>query len=132
MPSESRTNLDFSNGWLFKFKRRNHFKSYRCHGEEGAVDEEAIQRELPVLLQLLSSFCVNDVFNADEFALFYRQPPNTTIGPSRLRGRKKRKDRVTFLACCNGDGTVRLPPLVIGYSRHPRCFQRAQRSPSCN
>ena len=88
VPSASCTNLDFSNGWLFKFKRRNQFKSYRCHGEEGAVDEEAIQRELPVLLQRLSSFCVNDVFDADEFALFYRQPTKTTIGPSRLRGRK--------------------------------------------
>ena len=124
VPSELCTNHDISNVWLFKFERRNHFKSYRCHGDEGGADEEAIQREPPVLLQHLSSFCVNDVFNADEFGLFYRQLPNTTIGPSRLRGRKKRKDGLKFLTCCQGDGTERLLSLVVGYSRRPGCFRR--------
>lgn len=113
--------MDLSDGRLFQFKRRNHFKPYRCHGEQGGADEEGMQCELPVLFRRLSSFNVNEVFSADEFDFFYRQLSSTSIAPS-LRERKKRKDRVKFLACSDGDGTERLPPLVIEYSRRPRCF----------
>ena len=55
-------------------------------------------------------------------SVFYKLPPNSTIGPARLRGRKKRKERVTFLACCNASGTERLPLFVVGRAQHPRCF----------
>ena len=40
----------------------------------------------------------------------------------RLKGKKQNKDRVTFLLCCNSDGSERLPPLVVGCSARPRCF----------
>ena len=66
-----------------------------------------------MLVERLKSFCINDIFNADEFGVFFKQPPNSVVGPGRLSGRKKKKDRVTFLACSNSDGTERLPLLVI-------------------
>ncbi len=33
---------------------------------------------------------------------------------------------MTFLACCNADGTERLLPLVIGHAQSPRCFHGRQ------
>ena len=46
----------------------------------------------------------------------------TTIGPGRLPGRKVQKDRVTFMACTNIDGSEKFPLLVIGKSKRRRCF----------
>ena len=122
LPAEHRTNLRFSNGWLVRFKRRNNFKCYKSHGESGNVSESEIENELPILKTLLSAYNPCDRFNADEFGLFYRMAPVTTIGPHRMEGRKKKKERITFLSCANADGSERVTPLAIGPSRNPRCF----------
>ena len=53
---------------------------------------------------------------------FFKLPPNSTVGPGRLSGRKKKKDRVTFLACPNYDRTERLPLVVIRTAQKPRYF----------
>ena len=50
-------------------------------------------------------------------------PTTTTIGPGRLRGKKKGKQRTTFLASCNADGTELYQLLVDGNAQNPRCFQ---------
>ena len=65
---------------------------------------------------------MNDVFNADEFGLFYTAAPTKTIGPVALPGKKKAKHRVTFLVCTNIHGTERVQPLMIGKVTRPRCF----------
>ena len=78
--------------------------------------------ELPGIRLRLSAYRVSDIFNAYEFGLCYKLPTTTTIGPGGLSGRKKRKERVTFYASCNSDGTERLQPLIIGHSQQPRCF----------
>ena len=62
------------------------------------------------------------MFNADEFGRFYQAAPIRTIGPARLDGRKVRKERLTFLVCTNADGSEKYPLMVIGRSKHPRCF----------
>ena len=122
LPPPSRTSLQFSRGWLSRFKKRNNFRRYRSHGESANVDSSAVEAELPLLRTLLSAFSLRDQFNCDEFALFYNQAPNSTVGPGRLPGHKKRKDRLTFMACVNADGSERVPPLVVGRARKPRCF----------
>lgn len=53
----------------------------------------------------------------------YKAAPTTTIVPKRLPGRKKRKERITFLVCANSDGSLRVAPLAVGKSQKPRCFQ---------
>ena len=120
--------LTFSNGWISKFEKRNNFKAYKSHGESGDADEEAIRNAMPSLRATLSMYRLNDIFNADEYVLFYTEAPNITIGPGPLKGNKKRKDRITFLVCANVDGTERLPPLVIGRSKNPQSFDGQERS----
>ena len=86
------------------------------------MDAAAVERELPILRTLLSAFNPRDQFNCDEFGFMYKMAPRTTIGPRRLPGKKFKKERITFMACTNADGSERLPPLVIGHAVKPRCF----------
>lgn len=111
LPHSEHTNLQFANGWLSRSKHRNGFKVYPSHGESGDAYERAIIDELPMLHDLLSAFQPKDAFNADEFGLFYRQAPTTTVGPRRLTGKKK--DRITLLASTNADGSEHVASLVI-------------------
>ena len=122
LPPSIQLNLTFSNGWLKKFERRKDFKLYRSHGEAGDANTLAIELELTSLQPRLQQYHPSDISNADEFGLCYNMPLSTTIGPGRLRGRKKQKQPATFLPCCNSDGSERLPPLVLGHARNPRSF----------
>ncbi len=70
--------------------------------------------KLPAIVKKLSMCAIHDVWNVDEFGLFYKLSPASTIRPERIPGRKKVKDRQTFLACLNGDGTEKFPVMIIG------------------
>ena len=86
-------------------------------GESESVDEDAVANETPILRTLLSAYYPSDQFNADEFALFYRPPPSTTIGPKRITGpkkKKKKKESLTLPACVNADGSEMMLPMAIG------------------
>ena len=122
LPPERQTNLVFSKGWLNRFKIRNNFRSHTSHGESADADKEAAEAELPIIRTMLSAFSRKDQFNCDEFGLYYKQAPTRTIGPSSLPGRKNRKERLTFMPCINADGSECIPPLVVGKSNIPKCF----------
>ena len=91
LPENKRISLNFGNSWLHSFKKRNGSKRYPSHGESADAYEDANNRNLPVLQDTLKQYALRDMYNADEFALFYRLPPTSTIGPARLRGRKKKR-----------------------------------------
>lgn len=55
-----------------------------------------------------------DLFNADEFGYFYQMAPETTIAHTLLPGRKKKKQRLTYLACTNANGSERYRFMIIG------------------
>ena len=112
----------FSNGWLQMFKKRISYKCRRTHGELGDSDADAAESERPLLQCLIRQNGAENVFNADEVAVYYRRIPRLTIGPAPVKGYKLSKDRITVLFCCNSNGTVRIPPLIIGCSQRPRCF----------
>ena len=48
-----KSNLTFSNGWLEKFKKRNHIQRYRAHGEAGSAPLESLPEERMKLRRLL-------------------------------------------------------------------------------
>ena len=115
--------IHLSSGWLYKFKNRNSFKRYRLFGESGDVNIEVIISELPKLRETVSEYSINHVFNADEFGLFYKLAPDSSTAPSRISRRKKKKERLTLLACVNGNGTEKIPLLFLGKSKIPKCFR---------
>ena len=75
---------------------------------------------LPELLSLYSPECI---YNVDETGLFYKLRPDKTLTfkGDKCSGVKKQKDRLTVLVGVSMSGK-KLPLLVIGKSKSPRCF----------
>lgn len=62
----------------------------------------------------------------DETGLQYKMTPTNVLAPrevSKVSGPKKQLERITIGACCNADGSFKLPLMVIGKSKNPRCFK---------
>ncbi len=88
IPENKRFKMNFSNGWLYKFQKRHNFKCYRSFGEDNDADETEISNRLAVIHASLSKYAVSDIWNADEFGLFYSIPLRQTFASGRLVGRK--------------------------------------------
>ncbi|CAG8742791.1 2285_t:CDS:2 [Rhizophagus irregularis] len=95
----SENKLQFSNGWLQGFKRRNGIRQQKLQGEAASADQTAILEALPIL------------------------QPDRTLATRRISGRKKNKERLSIALCANADGSHKLPPLIIGKYANPRCFK---------
>ena len=100
-------------------------------GESKAVTEVMTapwtETTLPTIL---SRYPLENIFNADEFGLFYQYLPNKTLhlkGEKRAGG-KHSKIRLTGLAAGNAYGE-RLPMFAIGKANKPRCFKGIRNLP---
>ena len=70
---------------------------------------EAVSGSLPFLQNMISQYDANDVWNLDEFGLFYNMSPSRSIAHTQLVGRKKNKARISCLACANATGSMKYP-----------------------
>jgi len=68
-----------SSGWLTKFKKRYAIVGKSVCGESASVDDTVCQDWKQNLPDLYSGYSFDEIFNADETALFYRCLPNKTI-----------------------------------------------------
>ncbi|GBP42686.1 Tigger transposable element-derived protein 1 [Eumeta japonica] len=69
------------------------------------------------------------VFNADETALFWKRMPNKTFiskSEKSAPGFKAAKDRVTLLLCSNASGDCVIKPLMLYRSFNPRVFNHSK------
>ena len=82
------------------------------------------------LPKLLSKYDLKDIFNADEFGLFYQCLPNKTyhFKGQKCSGGKNSKVRLTGMAAGNAIGE-KLLMFVIGKSKTPRCFKHIKNLP---
>ena len=74
---------------------------------------------------LLYEYSPDDIYNADETALFfYKLLPTSTLAAKNdpCLGVKQSRDRVTVLLATNMSGTDKRKPLIIGRFKKPRCF----------
>jgi hypothetical protein len=103
-------------------------KLKRKHGEGGGVSGEMVEDWRNSLPKLLSRYHPEDVWNADEFGLFYKLHSTTTTystDSDQPSGHKLPKDRWTVLVCVSCAGET-LPPFVIGksqYKKYSHLFQ---------
>jgi len=79
---------------------------------------------------LLSNYALHDIFNADEFGLFYKALPDKSmhLKSEDCVGGKYSKVRLTGLAAASATGK-KLPMFVKGKSKKPRCFNGVQNLP---
>lgn len=113
-----------SNGWLEKFKSRYSISLKALCGEKGRKTKEDYDDFYNDIKTVMSNFSDNNIFNADETALFYKFMPTRTQTRKHRSGSKNYKDRVTILLCCNKDGSEKLPPYIIGKHKSPRAFKK--------
>ena len=119
----------FSDGWLTKVFKRNNLKSRYTYGESASVDitTENIQNEIKKIQSFLKDYQPKDILNFDETGLYYEQAPRRTVCSVPLGCLKKSKKRLTVGLLCNADGTYKGHPIVIGQSKHPKCFDKQAR-----
>ena len=71
---------------------------------------------------------LDQIYNADETGLLYRQRPSLAYLPRNMRNAKghssmKSKERITLMLCVSASGTNKVPVFVIGKYASPRCFK---------
>jgi hypothetical protein len=103
-----------------------------CGEESDAPRDVASSWREQQLKDVIKKYSPNDVYNADETALFYKFMPNKTLAfkGERCTGGKNSKERITILLCTNSTGTDKLLPLVIGKYRSQQCFKNVHNLPS--
>ena len=86
--------------------------------------------EETTLPTILARYELKDIFNADEFGLFYEALPSKSLHfrGKRCAGEKHSKVRLTGMAASNALGE-KLPMFVIGKSAKPRCFKHVRNLP---
>ena len=120
-----------SDGYLQKFMKRQSVANVSSHGEAANVDQAIIQNWIETLPSLIKDRDRRDVFNCDELGLFFKLTPSRSyaIKGNNFRTGKNSKERVTLLLAANMAGNEKLPPLMIGKSQNPRCFNKIKRKP---
>ena len=100
-------------------------------GEGKAVKEDMtacwFETRLPTVL---SNYELPDIYNADEFGLFFQALPSKSLHlkDEKCIGGKFSKVRLTGLAAANANGE-KLPMFIIGKSKSPRCFKNLEQLP---
>lgn len=127
------SNFQASTGWLKRFKSRHGIRELQIEGEKLSADSSAAESFRMKLRDILNqeNYALENVYNADETGLNWKALPRKTLASRRelaAPGPKISKDRITALACANATGSHRLPMLVIGKSKKPRCFKHVNMS----
>lgn len=113
-----------SDGYLESFRKRYNIKSKIVSGESGLVNQDIIENFKVVFKAKLEQFADEDIYNADETGLFWRQSINRTltVNEDDKASGKYSKERLTVLFCVSKAGE-KLKPLVIGKSKNPQAFK---------
>ena len=129
--SLGKNNFKASSGWLDGFKERNGISFKTVCGESSSVDQDAANEWKKNIAQIIENTQDKDIFNVDETGLFFKCTPAKTLAfkGEKCSGGKHSKDRITLLVGANMDGTEKLPLLMIGKSRNPRCFKNVKTKP---
>jgi hypothetical protein len=117
-----------SNGWLDRFKKHYNIQQYTRCGEANSAPLDDLPQYRVELQDLLAGWDLNNVYNCDETALYWRLEPSKTLARRPLSGTKRSKDRVTVLLACNATGTSKLVPVFIHKFKNPRCMQNIKKN----
>ena len=121
-----------SNGWFNGWKSHHGvaFKAIAGEAQSCTLEMTASWKE-STFPMLLSNYALRDIFNADEFGLFYKALPGKSmhLKSEDCVGGKCSNVCLTGLAAASATGE-QLPMFVIGKSKKPRCFNGYEISPA--
>ncbi|XP_046629071.1 jerky protein homolog-like [Neodiprion virginianus] len=117
-----------SSGFLKNFKTRHGIRELQVQGETLSADSEAAEKFKQNFATIVEEegYSRDDVYNADETGLNWKSLPTKSLASRRetaAPGFKVSKERITAMTCANAAGTHRLPLLLIGKAKKPRCFK---------
>lgn len=101
---------------------------YKSHGESGSAEVEKAQLEMEEIRKILANYDLDDIYNMDETWYYFALQPDRSLTSEQLEGRRKDQRRITKALTCNGTGSDRLPPWIIGIAENPRCFKNINRA----
>lgn len=121
-------NFKASDGWLSSFKKRHGLRKRQIHGEKLSADTDSATKFKETFRNFIKEegYLDENIYSGDETGLNWKLLPRTTLAlgnEDSCPGHKIKKEKISVLLCANADGSCRLPPLVIGKSKHPRCFK---------
>ncbi|XP_017761859.1 PREDICTED: tigger transposable element-derived protein 1-like [Eufriesea mexicana] len=108
--------------------RRFSLRNMKLGGETASADMEAAQRFREHLAKVIQegNYTADQVYNADEFTLFWKKMPERTYlsrDEESVSGLKASKDRITLLLCSNASGDLVTKPMLINRSINPRAMK---------
>nr|XP_032514790.1 tigger transposable element-derived protein 4-like [Danaus plexippus plexippus] len=123
-------NFSASNGWLEGSKRRHDIAFKKAAGESKSVDQGVCNHWAKDLLNLLEGNEPDDIYNADETALFFKLLPDKTFTfkGEKCHGGKQSKERL-ISPVCKHEWYAQTPLLIIGKSKRHRCFKGVKTLP---
>ena len=97
---------------------------------EKVTKEMTAPWEERILPKILARYQLKDIFNADEFGVFYEALPSKSLHfrGKRCSGGKYSKVRLTGMAASNALDE-KIPMFVTGKSASPRCFKHVRNLP---
>ena len=122
---ETERGFTASTGYLWRFCKRHRLRSLSIQGEQLSADIVSASDQFD-FSSITYGYSHHQIFSCDESGLQNRMLPQRTLVnlfEKRANGRKKAKERVTVSACDNVTGSIKLPLLMIGKYRRPRCLR---------
>lgn len=118
-----------SEGWLEKWKLRHGVRQLQVSGERLSADEASVTDFKSDFQNVIDKEGLSgeQLYNCDETGLNFKMLPTKTLASRQedaAPGHKKKKERVTILACSNATGQHKLKLLMIGKSKNPRAFKK--------
>ena len=97
----------------------------RITGEAGDVSVSTVRSWIERLSELVKGYRLEDVWNMDEFGLFFKLFPDKGLieKTKSKKGGKKSKVRLTAAFFVNAAGQKVDEPVIIWKSKKPRCFR---------
>ncbi|VVC25162.1 DNA binding HTH domain, Psq-type,Homeobox domain-like,HTH CenpB-type DNA-binding domain,DDE superfamily [Cinara cedri] len=120
-----------STGWLRNFKSRHGIRQREMYRKNSSANIPAAELFSDNIKKYIEKykFDMDFVYSADEIGLNWKALPlNSSVyqRETALPGYKVNKDRITVMVCANAAGTHKIPLLLIGKTKNPRCFQNVK------
>ena len=130
----SKPRFQASDGWLSNFKARHGLRYLAFKGEKSSADKSGAAEFSEDMNQYIeeNQYNLDNIYNVNETGLYTKSLPKKTFvfgEEKEVDGFKESKERVTVMNCANATGTHKLPLLLIGKSKHPRCFKNISQLP---
>jgi hypothetical protein len=100
-------------------------------GAEVKKSDLGLLAALNDLYAIIAQYDLENVYNMDETGLFFCLLPRYNLlmldeDISTIRGKKKSKDRVSFIVCAKAVGTHKIPCALISKLKAPACIKDCQ------